>query len=81
MRLEPTPIAAGGPVTFTCHGCGRHVNQAQETVYADLEGPAFQAYYCGTCAPSCLCGAAKHGQWTAGVHHGAHRCARVVSKL
>jgi len=27
---------------------------------------------------SCLCGAAQHGEWTAGVHHQKHRCARVV---
>jgi len=27
----------------------------------------------------CLCGAARPGDWTAGVHHGAHRCARVIS--
>jgi hypothetical protein len=29
----------------------------------------------------CLCGASVPGAWTAGVHHGAHRCARVVTRL
>ena len=28
-----------------------------------------------------LCGASRPGLWTAGTHHGAHRCARVVSKV
>jgi hypothetical protein len=28
---------------------------------------------------TCLCGAATDGAWTAGVHHGARRCARVVT--
>ena len=27
----------------------------------------------------CLCGAASPGEWTAGVHHGTHRCARVIT--
>lgn len=27
----------------------------------------------------CLCGAARAGSWTAGVHHGFHRCARVIT--
>ena len=29
-------------------------------------------------AERCLCGASHPGLWTAGTHHGAHRCARVV---
>lgn len=30
--------------------------------------------------PRCLCGASTVGGWTGqGVHHGAHRCARVIS--
>ena len=29
----------------------------------------------------CLCGASRPGLWTAGVHHGVHCCARVVSKV
>jgi hypothetical protein len=34
----------------------------------------------GVSAPRCLCGAARVGAWTgAGVHHGARRCARVVT--
>lgn len=28
----------------------------------------------------CLCGAARVGGWTSGVHHGAHTCARVITK-
>ena len=27
----------------------------------------------------CLCGAALVGEWTAGTHHQAHRCARVIT--
>jgi hypothetical protein len=27
----------------------------------------------------CLCGEAWPDAWTAGVHHGAHRCARVIT--
>jgi hypothetical protein len=29
----------------------------------------------------CLCGASTPGGWTAGVHHGAHLCARVITNL
>jgi hypothetical protein len=29
----------------------------------------------------CLCGAATVDAWTAGVHHGLHRCARVITRL
>lgn len=29
----------------------------------------------------CLCGGAEPGAWTAGVHHGVHRCARVVTRV
>lgn len=29
----------------------------------------------------CSCGAAKPGDWTSGVHHGVHKCARVVTSI
>lgn len=29
----------------------------------------------------CLCGASTHDAWTAGVHHGARRCARVITLM
>jgi hypothetical protein len=30
---------------------------------------------------SCQCGAARPGDWTAGVHHGFRKCARVVTRF
>lgn len=29
----------------------------------------------------CCCGAAHDGEWTAGVHHQQHLCARVITKV
>jgi hypothetical protein len=31
-------------------------------------------------AMKCLCGASTVGAWTAGNHHGLHRCARVITR-
>lgn len=46
MRLEPVKV----PPHFLvrCLQCGKQMNTAQEPVYADLDGPAFRAYYCET---------------------------------
>ena len=44
MRLklvEPKPHFGA-----TCIACGKHMDSAQERIYADLDGPAFKAYYC-----------------------------------
>jgi hypothetical protein len=35
----------------------------------------------GVLPATCCCGAATVGAWTAGNHHGAHRCARVLTRL
>lgn len=35
---------------------------------------------CPEFRPRCLCGASVAGEWTAGVRHGAHRCARVITR-
>jgi hypothetical protein len=29
----------------------------------------------------CLCGAASVGDWTAGKHHGLHKCAHVITSI
>ena len=30
---------------------------------------------------ACACGAACPGDWTAGTHHGVHKCARVITSI
>ena len=35
---------------YRCARCGASVNHAYEDLFADLDGPAFQAYYCAQCA-------------------------------
>lgn len=34
---------------INCYKCGRACDTERETVWADLNGPAFQAYYCDDC--------------------------------
>lgn len=34
---------------FICSGCGKRVDDPAKG-YADLDGPAFQSYYCEECA-------------------------------
>ena len=49
MNIIKVSIAASGYQTFTCCCCHRRVNQAHDTVYADLHGESFKDYYCQTC--------------------------------
>ena len=48
--LRPVSVADCGPLTFTCCACEKRTNQAHGTVYADLLGVPFRAYYCADCA-------------------------------
>lgn len=50
MNLQPVAVARCGPLRFQCVRCNGWAPQFTETVYADLDGPAFQAYYCSKCA-------------------------------
>jgi len=34
--------------TCNCYKCGRHLKDGP--IYADLDGPAYRAYYCPECA-------------------------------
>lgn len=45
MNFQRVPVAASGPLVFHCYKCGERIHQADEAVYADLDGPAFKAYY------------------------------------
>lgn len=48
MRLIPIPD--GTEYTFVCYRCGkRTTNYRDVDARADLDGPAFRAYYCGEC--------------------------------
>lgn len=48
--MKMVPISTGAnPVNLRCLCCGRTFRS--DGGYADLEGPAFIAYYCGDCAP------------------------------
>ncbi len=44
----------GRPFLALCLKCGKHMWAGDvedgETVYADLTGPAYKAYYCNPCA-------------------------------
>lgn len=50
MRLVTVPIHGSTPLVFTCRACGRKVSQSHEPVIADLDGAAYEAYYCKPCA-------------------------------
>lgn len=63
-NFQPVSIAVSGPLVFTCCQCGRRVTQGRETVWADLNGEPFRAYYCQDCmekAKSAIDNASK--QW------------------
>jgi hypothetical protein len=55
-------------------------NRASRVISARIDAE-LSAKRQAPCAPRCLCGASRVGNWTTGVHHGAHRCARVVTLL
>ena len=42
--VEPVP-----DFYAACLACDRRMWSAGEALYADLDGPAFRAYYCGSC--------------------------------
>lgn len=55
MNLQPVPRGSlADPsglivrVRLSCAACGRIA--AAETMFADLDGPPYQAYYCSDCA-------------------------------
>lgn len=37
------------PLIYTCCSCGCSMNSKNETVFADLDGEPFKAYYCNDC--------------------------------
>jgi hypothetical protein len=45
-NLQPVDIKTG--FCCVCYGCGKHISE-KEKRWADLNGPAFVAYYCGEC--------------------------------
>lgn len=46
---NPVQPVTGQPFLTKCYRCKRRLNTGQETVYADHDGPAFEAYYCEKC--------------------------------
>jgi len=44
FKHVPLPI-----ITVTCRQCGRSVSNKHDTIYADLNGKPFEAYYCRVC--------------------------------
>lgn len=59
-NFQPVSMAASGPLVFICYRCGCRVEQSPiertgvsgmkiGTVWADLNGEPFKAYYCQTC--------------------------------
>lgn len=51
MNMQPVSVnPSAGPLRFICTNCGRWADQAQATVYADLDGVPFVDYYCAPCA-------------------------------
>jgi len=53
MRLVQCVSHSTVSVRVTCESCaGRfYVSYHGEPVFADLDGPAFRAYFCAECAP------------------------------
>jgi hypothetical protein len=49
MNIQP--VSAPPDFWYTCFGCGRRYLTANMDTYADLDGPAFKAYYCFGCNP------------------------------
>jgi hypothetical protein len=45
--VNPTP-----PFTAICKHCGQKLYSARDTIFADLEGKAFEDYYCKPCKES-----------------------------
>ena len=53
MRMQKVEQSAGREFCAVCCACGKVMNgyqQAPETIFADLDGKAFSAYYCEDCA-------------------------------
>jgi hypothetical protein len=50
MRLKPVDDANSPEVSVTCSKCGRSVSS--RNAFADLDGKAFESYYCHECATS-----------------------------
>lgn len=49
MRLVPVK-ASVTPFVALCLECGKRIQSDRDPIIADLDGPAFQAYYCAPCA-------------------------------
>lgn len=54
MKIVDVPLTYNC-TSFPCLACGAMIKGKQEKVYADLDGPAFEAYYHGSCIPSARC--------------------------
>ena len=55
-------------------------NRASKVLSARLDMEAEERRFTAT-NQRCLCGASKPDGWTAGVHHGLKRCARVITRI
>jgi hypothetical protein len=49
FRLVQDHSPGAYAVTVSCYGCGERRSLAD--MFADLDGPAFQAYFCPECVP------------------------------
>lgn len=50
-NLKPVQVTSGGyGVITTCKGCGTRLDGRRDTILADLDGEAFEAYYCTPCS-------------------------------
>jgi hypothetical protein len=68
MNMELVPVHLGGALVVICKGCGKTIRQTAKPVamlergflagfyfsrlFADLDGKAFEDYYCEPCAIS-----------------------------
>jgi len=57
MRFEKVEISTGGwSVISNCYHCGTRIDgrriDPDGAIFADLDGPAFEAYYCRPCKES-----------------------------
>lgn len=50
MRIQEVKPSTSGYVPIVpCYACKRMMQGNRETIWADLDGPAFEAYYCDEC--------------------------------
>ena len=62
MNIQPVTLRPGQVLHVNCRGCGlpfagerapgSYKNRTDRTILADLDGPAFEAYYHWQCIPT-----------------------------